>query len=221
MAQKVEITDSRLWFWPSPVESPNNPVTDCVTLSHGATYGYFSDGYFAVPNNTTIHFYVAPGIPFNNGPGAITEVVTRNRHMRTDGSRNPALAALDVGPGRHCPNYELSKVLNDAAHGAPDDYEGLSGIIDSAQAGVKAAGGYNRPDQRPGIGAGDIRWCPHVVTVRKRWYAKTIDLRTLIEVTQRHKPHITDFYVVACRVHRTAGQYGWDKANAWFAPKPY
>jgi hypothetical protein len=57
---RIAIED-RLWFFKSPYESAAHPVTDCLTLSHGATTN--QAGYFQVPANTKVHFFVRPGEP--------------------------------------------------------------------------------------------------------------------------------------------------------------
>ncbi|MDC0749892.1 putative adhesin [Polyangium mundeleinium] len=212
---KIEI-EPRLYFFRSVYEiEKQTPVTDCLTLSHGATYE--NSGYFTVPQGVTIHFFTSPGVPL---PGSVTDLILRDSHLVYE----------DVKEGKQCPNYVLSKVVNTKA--APEDYLGIDGLMHSAYEGVKRFG-YRQKDKRDkdwndnGTWAGTnvVRWAPHVVTVRSRsiftGYLKVISLREVLEIVLNKYRYITDFYVAACRVHAVSTLLGHKTVAPALAPKPY
>ncbi|MDI1448912.1 putative adhesin [Polyangium sp. 6x1] len=217
---KIEI-EPRLYFYRSVYETKEEKklVTDCLTLSHGATYE--NSGYFTVPQGVTIHFFTPPGVPL---PGSVTDLILRDSHLLHE----------DVTAGKQCPNYYLSKVVNTKA--APEDYKAIEGLMYSAYQGV-ITHGYRRKDPRDkdwnekdGTWAGTniVRWAPHVVTVRSRsiftGYLKVISLREVLEIVLNKYRHITDFYVAACRVHIVSsglGGLGESKVPPALAPKPH
>lgn len=153
--------------------SPVAGTTKCLIWGHGGLL--HGDGQYALQAGTTVHYYVPHGQPRRTHPSR--------------GIRAQVLADL---PGHHVTgpanieNYTLRKAVGSGWSGEAFSYHDVERKMND-----------NR-DYLTGVG-GD--WCPHVVSVRRRFkmIGKSITLGEIIDAVQQHDANIVEFYYGACR----------------------
>lgn len=160
--------------------SPINNTTSCLIWGHGGLL--HGDGSYQLPANTTIHYYVPHG-----------QVRISNPTLGIRGSQ------LGQNPVGHITgpvaieNYRLRKGVGSGFSSQHFSYHDVEqAMVDNQQYAQVVGGG----------------WCPHVVSVRRRFYfkGKTVQLGDVINLVQQHDPNIVDFYYGACRGDRSGDQ---------------
>jgi hypothetical protein len=159
----------KLYFFRSP-----RATTECIIMAHGGVE--LGTQKFQAPIN--IHFFTRHGETLKN-PSPL-------EHLMTKKHRPPE----DVPAGGQCTNYTLSKVVGRHLPSQQFSYSEIAMWMDDSNF-MCNRGAMDR--------LGQTRWCPHVVTVRHRWYNKQMKLQEAIDHIREHEPTIADIHVMACR----------------------
>lgn len=167
------------------IESPLNPMADCLVMAHGGSIDKTQK--FTVPVGITVQFFVAAGSSNNapNGPmGFIQDQIETKSAGRPIGV---GVGRRTYEPGSACPDYILAKALG--THWK---------VVANRASYLEVRNMLHDPDN-PGNG---LNWIPHVVTVRNRtsiFRKQNVWLSSLINAIITAKPQITTIYCGNCR----------------------
>jgi hypothetical protein len=167
----------KLYFFNSPVAN----TTKCLIWAHsGLLHG---DGTYPLAAGLRMRYYVRPGDVREVSPAAGIQAGNAAIHARY----------TDAGP-MAIPNYTLTKALGSGLNEAFSYHDVQRNM--NTNAGAVGAERARRGGQ-PAID----EWCPHVVSVRRRFrcLGKTVQLGEVIDAVLAHNDAITDFYLGGCR----------------------
>ena len=169
--------------------SPIPGTTKCLIWAHGALL--HGDGQYALATGTKIHYYVPHGQKRQTNP-------TRAIRAGVLGD-DPGITV--TGPA-NIENYRLAKAVGSGWSSTAFSYHDVEQKMNDNGGFVTHVGGD---------------WCPHVVTVRRRFQfiGKSILLGDVIDAVQGYDATIVEFYYGACR-----GDYsGSTVMSAWARTK--
>lgn len=154
--------------------SPAPGTTTCLIWGHGGHLA--GDGQYDVPSGVTVHFYTDHGQNRQSNP---TDAILAG----TNGQD----AKISVAGPAKIPNYTVRKAVG---KGWGNDemtisYHDIERLMRTNQSSLAYGG----------------KWCPHVVTVRRRLKlgGKTMQVGAIIDAVRAHDANITDFYYGGCR----------------------
>jgi len=162
----------KLYFFQSPAAN----MRQCLIWGHGGLL--HGDGPYPLPSGVTVRYFVPHGQPHNTNPGHI-------------------IGGPNVG--------EMATLTNLCVTGPAniEDYTLRKGI--GASGGIPAFSYHDvqdrMKDNRDLLAHRAASWCPHVVSVRRRFQfiGKTIRLGEIIDAVLAMDPIIDEFIYAPCR----------------------